>query len=130
MKRGDQMSILHLEQYFCQTGNTGGRFQVTDIRFAGTDGAIRLGLSMAAESLGDPSDLHRVPQFCAGAVGLDIGDGLWIEPRVLKCHGYQFRLGVRVRNRITGGSAAVIDGTGLNHPIDVITICLGFRKRL
>ena len=78
VEAGGQGLMLQRQRHLDQVGDTGSPVQVADIGFDRTDGAETGSIGMLAEGLNHGRQLHRVAQRCAGAVCLDIVDGLCV----------------------------------------------------
>ena len=118
-----QLTVFHLKQHFGQPGDSGGRFQMTDIRFHGPHGTIRGPFGARAEGFCQPGDFNGIPQCGSGAMGFDITDRFRIDINRLQNPGYQPGLGIGVGNRIPVGLSAMIDCTGPDHRIDGVSVC-------
>ena len=77
IQAGRQAAVLERHHGLDQTGNAGGGIEVPDIGFNRADRAIAAALTVAAlKRLAQGGDLDGIAQRGAGAVRLDIADGL------------------------------------------------------
>ena len=77
VQAGRQAAVLERHHGLDQTGNAGGDIEVPDIGFNRADRAVTTALAVAAlKRLAQGGDLDGIAQRGAGAVRLDIADGL------------------------------------------------------
>ena len=86
MDAGREFPVFQGQQHFYDTGDTGGRFQMTDIglhRSDAADGFRRQNPSVFFtehfKGFLQPVDFNGIPQSGTGAVGFDVGDAV-------RCH--------------------------------------------
>src|SRR5262249_26015711 len=74
------------------------------------------------KSLSQASNLNRVAQLCARAVGLHVVYGAGINARIVQGTLYQLGLGLGIGHGKATGLAAVVHGTALDHAVNVIIV--------
>ncbi len=81
------------------------------------------------KGLGQRGDLQAVAQLRAGAVTLDVADGLRMDARLLQSAADQAGLCVRIRRGVAVGAAAVIERAAADDGVHVIAVgeCLAQR---
>ena len=121
-QRGRQLPVVQRQRHLDQARDPGGGICVPDIGLDRTDPAGAHGIGRLAERLRQCGNLDRVAQIGAGAVALDITDGI----RRDACHG--LRLGNRAglpfdrRRKIPRlRGPIVVDRRPLDHRPDVIS---------
>ena len=81
------------------------------------------------EGLGEGGDLDRVADLGAGAVGLDVADGLGADPRHLQGLGDHLRLAVDARRREAGpDGAVVVDRRAADDGADGVAVAQRVRQ--
>ena len=82
MQRGRELTVPHLQKHFCEAGNAGRGFAMSDIRLDRSDGALlrRGGLV----SLAQAGYLDGISQRRAGAVRFDVADGRCVNASLRK----------------------------------------------
>src|ERR1700694_3960726 len=95
---------------------------MSDVRLDRADGAELLPLRLTAEGLCQCGDLQAIAELRAGAVTLDIADGLGMDARPLQRAADQVRMRVRVRGRVAVGAAAVIVCAAADNAVDAVIV--------
>ena len=128
MQRGRELTVPHLQKHFCEAGNAGRGFAMSDIRLDRSDGALlrRGGLV----SLAQAGYLDGISQRRAGAVRFDVADGRCVNASLRKRASDYRGLRIGIGHGIAVGLAAVIQRRGLDDTVYSITVAERLRERL
>jgi len=106
-----------------EAGHAGGRVEVADVGLDRTEGAEAAPLGVGAEGLGQRGDLDRVAERGAGAVGLDIADGVGRHARDQLRRAYHLGLAVHAgRGEADLGRAVVVGRAALDDRMDGVAV--------
>ena len=117
-----QLPMRHLQQDLGEPGNSGGRLQMADVRFHRTDGTVLSVCVRSAESLDQSCNFDGITQCGSCAVGFNGTDAGWLNTGPIDRLPYQFRLGIRIRNRIAGCLSPMIDRACLDDPVNGVVV--------
>ncbi len=106
----DQLVAQRLD-HLDQPGYAGRPVEVADVGLDRSEHAVLLRLGRA-EGAGQGGDLHRVADLGRGAVGLHVGDGRRVHPRLLDGPGDAPALAVDARRQIAELHRAVVVDVG------------------
>src|SRR5689334_24062788 len=95
---------------------------MADVRFDRADRATARRGIMRSERAREPCDLDRVAELGACAVGLDIADRTWIDPRTPQRRLYKAGLGVWVGHSIAAGLTASVQRAALDHRPNIVVV--------
>src|SRR5450830_731722 len=121
--------MLHLQQYLGQARETCRRFEMSDIRFDRTDGAISCVVRMLLESVAQTCNLNRVAQGSPRAMRFNIAHLARRQLGDTKGFRDKFPLRLGIGDGEAVSLAIVIDDGCLDHSIDVVAVCDRLYKR-
>ncbi len=126
--RGDRAVSQHLDD-LDEAGDSRRRVEVADVRLDGADRAERRTVGEAAEGPGEPGHLDRVAHRRAGAVALDVGDGVGRDGGDVQRLGHRLRLPVDARGEVAHlPPAVVVHGRSLEDGVDGVAVLEGIAE--
>ncbi len=125
--RGDH-AVAHLQEDLREPGYPGRRFQVADVRFHRSDGAVLRFAGVGAVGVGEPPNLRRVAEGRARAVGFHVADRARIDASALKRLPDDFGLKSRVGGGVAVAPASMVDRRRLDDAMDVVAVAESVRE--
>ena len=124
VEAGHQLSVRQHQHRLDEAGDAAGRVEVADVALDRSD---RAGPGLAGpERPGERRHLDRIAQRGAGAVGLDVADGLRVDARHRECLGDHLGLPGQTGRRVADlVGAVVVDGRALDDRVDDIAVAQG-----
>ena len=124
---GGQVFVAEREHGANQTGNAGGRLQVTDLGFDGAD-EQRLVARLGFEDGVERRDLDRVAEASAGAVGFDVINGVGFDARVGERLADDGFLRGAARDGQARARAVLVDRGAAHQREDRVAVGFGARE--
>ena len=122
MQARNKCFMFHLQENFRDAGNSGGRFQMSQIWFGGTYGAKASISRIFFKGLGESSDFNWVSQFSPGPMRFNITHGARIDPGFFQGFANEIALGFRIWHRVSIRFTSVIYACPPNETINTVLI--------
>ena len=131
MNAGRDFAVGQRKHRFDEAGHAGGGVGMAEVGFGRANGAVLATAGSGSEGPGQGGDLNRVAEKGAGAVGLDVVDGVALDAGQAMSGGDHGRLAVLARSGVADlGPAVVVDGGGSDYGQDVVVVVLGIGQSL
>ncbi|NIL87178.1 hypothetical protein RhoFasGS6_04598 [Rhodococcus fascians] len=127
---GGDDSVLARQHRFDRSQDSSGCFGVSDVRLDGSDvERVRL-RPVAAQHVVEGTEFDGVPGLGPSSVGLDEGDGAWVDPGIgVGTFEHQSLARASRRHEQVTARSVVAASTACDHGMDRVAVCESVGKR-